>query len=86
MLHRTIGEHTLGAVEGAVLRALGEGTVEERGESGLLRVTESIVHPDELLEALATSQEYQSAKMFEVSSYAWRSSSGVRRRRGMGIT
>ena len=47
-------KHTLGAVEGAVLRALGEGTVEERGESSFLGVAESIVHPDKLLEGLAT--------------------------------
>jgi hypothetical protein len=53
-LYQAIGTHTLGAVEGAVLRALGEGTVEERGEGSLLGVAESIVLPDELLEGLAT--------------------------------
>jgi len=45
--------HTLGALEGAVLRALGEGTVEERVECGLLDVADSIVLGDKLLEGLA---------------------------------
>lgn len=54
MLHRSVVRHTLGAVEGAILRTLGEGTVEERGEGGLLGVAESVVLPDELFERLAT--------------------------------
>jgi hypothetical protein len=55
VLYRSDWKHTLRAVEGAVLRALGEGTVEERGESGLAGgVAESIVHPDKLLERLTT--------------------------------
>ena len=55
VLYRSDWKHTLGAIEGAVLRALGESTVEERGEGGLAGgVAESIVHPDKLLEGLAT--------------------------------
>jgi hypothetical protein len=54
VLYRSVGEHTLGAVEGTVLRALSEGTVEQRVESGFLDVAENIVLGDKHLEGLAT--------------------------------
>jgi len=58
-----MGKHTLGTVEGAVLRALSEGTVEERGEGGLAGgATESVVHPDKLLERLATVESITVSK------------------------
>lgn len=62
VLHRSIGKHTLRAVEGAVLGALGEGPVEERGEGGLLGVAESVVLPDKLLEGLATVESITVSK------------------------
>lgn len=62
MLHRSVAKHTLGAVEGAVLRALGEGTVEERGECGLLGVAESVVLPNKLLQRLATVESIKVSK------------------------
>ena len=56
MLRRLGGEHTLRAVEGAVLRSLGKGTVEERVEGRVLDVAENIVLGDKQLESLATVQ------------------------------
>ena len=55
-------KHTLGAVEGAILRTLGEGTVEERGEGGLLGVAEGVVLPDKLLERLTTIESITVSK------------------------
>jgi hypothetical protein len=52
-----MGGHTLRASEGAVLRALGEGLVEVRGEGGIRNSAEGIVLHDELLEHLATVEK-----------------------------
>ena len=54
MLYRSLCEHTLGTGEGAVLRALGESTVEEGVEGGIHDIAEVVVHLDILLEGLAT--------------------------------
>ena len=53
-LCRSLGTRTLGAGEDTRLGALGEGTVEERGEGGVVDVAENIVGKNILLESLAT--------------------------------
>jgi hypothetical protein len=53
-LHRSLGRLTLRAGEDTRLRALGESTVEQRGELGVVDVAEYIVGKNVLLESLAT--------------------------------
>jgi hypothetical protein len=62
VLRRLVGEHTLRTVEGAVLRALGKGTVEERVEGRILDVAENIVLGDKQLESLATVRSIMVSK------------------------
>ena len=61
-LCRSLGTRTLGAGEDTRLGALGEGTVEERGERGLLGVAESVVLPNKLLQRLATVESIKVSK------------------------
>ena len=53
-LCRSLGTRTLGAGEDTRLGPLGESTVEERGEGGVVDVAENIVGKNILLESLAT--------------------------------
>ena len=53
-LYQSSGKRTLGAGEGAVLRASGEGTVEKGGELRVRNVAERVVGEDIFLEGLAT--------------------------------
>lgn len=53
-LYQSSGKRTLGAGEGAVLRAPGEGTVEKGGELRVRNVAERVVGEDIFLESLAT--------------------------------
>ena len=62
MLYRSIGKHTLGTVEGAILRALGEGTVEEVVEVGICGLAESIVLANKHLEGLTTVESITVSK------------------------
>jgi len=53
-MFRSLGRLTLGAGEDTRLGALGESTVEERGEGGVVDVSEHVVCKNVLLESLAT--------------------------------
>jgi len=53
-LRRSLGRRTLRAGKDTRLGALGEGTVEERGEGGIVDVAEYVVGKNVLLESLAT--------------------------------
>jgi hypothetical protein len=67
-LHRSLGRRTLRAGEDTRLGALGESTVEQRGELSVVDVAEFIVGKNVLLESLATVGKQDVSKMCQAKS------------------
>jgi hypothetical protein len=68
MSFRPRGKRTLGARKGAILRALGKGTVEVCIESSVVDVANGVVHLHILLESLATVESNTVSKKAQMKS------------------